>query len=98
MVTVRQIKAARALADWSQRDLSRASGVSLPAIAKLEQNEGALGGKESTRAKILKAFEGVGIVFLNVAEQGVTLRRIRRRSKAAPEATQRARRLKHRGL
>jgi transcriptional regulator with XRE-family HTH domain len=82
VVTVRQIKAARALADWSQRDLSGASGVSLPTISKLERDEGPLGGRESTRTKILAAFKRIGIVFLNIEEQGVTLRGIRRRARA----------------
>jgi DNA-binding XRE family transcriptional regulator len=36
MITVRQMKAARALLAWSQGDLAKASGVSEPTIARLE--------------------------------------------------------------
>jgi transcriptional regulator with XRE-family HTH domain len=74
MVTVRQLKAARALLDWSQRDLSKKSGVSLPTIANLERDEGELGGSEATRKKLLAAFNRAGLKFLNAAELGVTLR------------------------
>jgi predicted transcriptional regulator len=36
MISVRQMKAARALLAWSQGDLATASGISEPTIARLE--------------------------------------------------------------
>jgi transcriptional regulator with XRE-family HTH domain len=78
MVTVRQLKAARALLGWSQTDLSKKSGVSLPTIASLEQAEGELRGREATRKKLFAAFNRAGLTFLNAVELGVTLRAKRR--------------------
>jgi hypothetical protein len=49
VVTVRRMKAARALLGWSQGDLSNKFRVSLPTIGNLEQDEGLLGGREDTR-------------------------------------------------
>jgi transcriptional regulator with XRE-family HTH domain len=77
-VTARQIKAARALLGWSQRDLSKKSGVSLPTIAKRELDDGEFGGREATRERLLAAFNREGLTFLNAAELGVTLRARRR--------------------
>ncbi|HEU0118565.1 MAG TPA: helix-turn-helix domain-containing protein, partial [Alphaproteobacteria bacterium] len=37
MITIQQVKAARALLDWTQSDLADQSNISLPAIARLEQ-------------------------------------------------------------
>ena len=40
MVSVRQVKAARALLAWSQGALAEASGLSEPAVARLEAQDG----------------------------------------------------------
>jgi|HubBroStandDraft_6_1064221.scaffolds.fasta_scaffold180410_2 transcriptional regulator with XRE-family HTH domain len=77
-VTARQIKAARALLGWSQSELSKKSGVSLPTIAKREMDDGELGGREATHERLLAAFNREGLTFLNAAELGVTLRARRR--------------------
>jgi len=53
---------------WSQKDLSSASGVSYPTIARLEQDDGALGGRSSTVAAIRQALEHAGVEF--IAENG----------------------------
>ena len=74
MISVRQVKAARALLGWSQRDLSKASGVSEPTIARLEAIDGQIGGREETAAKIRKALEASGIEFTNGRSPGVKLR------------------------
>jgi predicted transcriptional regulator len=70
-VTVRQIKAARSLLDWSQGELARRSGVSMPTVQRLEGRDGNLGGYTSTRNRIVAAFEREGIQFL---ENGVRVR------------------------
>ena len=43
-VSIRQLKAARALLGWSQEELATASDVSLPTIKRLEAAEGWLAG------------------------------------------------------
>lgn len=53
-ITIRQVKAARALLGWSQSDLARHSGVSEPTIARLEAADGELGGREETIQRIRK--------------------------------------------
>jgi predicted transcriptional regulator len=77
LVTIRQIKAARALLDWSQSDLARHSSVSEPTIARLESGDGELGGRVDTVTKIKLAIEKAGIEFLdeNGGGPGVRLRR-----------------------
>jgi len=78
MVTVRQIKAARALLAWSQIDLSDKSGVSVPTIERLEANDGPLGGRPETGDKLCAALARAGIEFLNHGAPGVRLRKRRR--------------------
>ena len=77
VVSVRQIKAGRALLGWSQSDLASASGVSEPTIARLESVDGELGGREATVQKIRAALEKGGIQFIeeNGGGPGVRLRR-----------------------
>ncbi len=74
MITIRQLKAARALLDWSQADLAQASDVSEPTIARLESADGELGGRADTREKIRRAFEKAGVEFTNGKRPGVRLR------------------------
>ena len=77
MVSVRQIKAARALLGWSQSDLALESGVSAPTIARLESVDGQLGGREATVQRIRAALEKGGIQFIdeNGGGPGVRLRK-----------------------
>jgi transcriptional regulator with XRE-family HTH domain len=77
LLTTRQIKAARALLNWSQADLARHSGVSEPTIARLESVDGKLGGREETIKKIRRAVEVAGIEFISEKEGiiGVGLKR-----------------------
>jgi predicted transcriptional regulator len=68
VISVRQVKAARALLAWSQDDLAKASGISEPTIARLEAVDGPLGGRADTAEKITSALSNAGIIF--VAENG----------------------------
>ena len=81
-VSIRQIKAARALIGWSQEQLASAAGISLPTIKRLEAAEGWLAGRETTGQKIRAALEKAGIDFIaeNGGGPGVRLRK-RPRSK-----------------
>ena len=64
-VSIRQIKAARALLDWSQEQLAIAAEVSIPTIKRLESNEGPLGGRNETGEKIQRALQAAGIEFID---------------------------------
>src|SRR5258708_28753337 len=66
MISVRQMKAARALVAWSQGDLSAASGVSEPTIARLESEDGPIGGRAETAKKLMAALEKARGEFMPV--------------------------------
>lgn len=67
-VSIRQIKAARALLDWSQSDMAAASGVSEPTIKRLEAASGELGGRIDTIDKIVASLEAAGVIFIDQGE------------------------------
>ena len=77
ILSVRQVKAARALLAWSQHDLANAAGVSYPTIARLETKDGPLGGRADTIAAIRAALESAGVEFIaeNGGGAGVRLKR-----------------------
>ena len=75
-VTSEQIRAARALLRWEQKDLAERSGVSLPSIKRLEGTPGPLAAHGRTIAALQSALEAVGITFTNGGEPGVKLRAI----------------------
>ena len=77
-ISIRQIKAARELLEWSQDDLAEASRVSQPTIGRLEAKGGDLGGRAATQAKIRAALEKAGIEFTNGDAPGVRLKRKKR--------------------
>jgi predicted transcriptional regulator len=76
-VSVRQIKAARALLGWSQDDLAKAADVSIPTVKRLEAVDGPLGGRDQTADKIVGAIARAGIQFIdeNGGGPGVRLRK-----------------------
>ena len=73
-VSIRQVKAARALLAWSQEQLAEAADVSLPTIKRLEANDGPLGGRSGTGAKIQAALEAAGVAFINENGGGAGVR------------------------
>ena len=79
MITIRQVKAARALLGWSQSDLARHSGISEPTIARLEAADGEVGGRGETVRKIRAALDAGGIQFIdeNGGGPGVRIRKRR---------------------
>jgi DNA-binding XRE family transcriptional regulator len=76
-VSIRQVKAARALLAWSQEQLAETADVSLPTIKRLEANDGPLGGRSGTSTKIRTALEAAGVEFIdeNGGGPGVRLRK-----------------------
>ncbi|WP_170577993.1 helix-turn-helix transcriptional regulator [Ruegeria arenilitoris] len=65
ILSIRQIKAARALLAWSQMDLAERSGISYPTIARLETKDGPIGGRKDTANAIRATLEAQGIQFLD---------------------------------
>lgn len=61
MITLGQIKAARALLDWRQEDLAERSGISLAAINKLERGAGSP--RQFTLDTLQQTFENSGVEF-----------------------------------
>ncbi|RWE24148.1 helix-turn-helix domain-containing protein [Mesorhizobium sp. M3A.F.Ca.ET.174.01.1.1] len=78
-VTTRQIKAARALLGWSQGDLAERSAVSEPTIARLEAEDGRLGGRPETVSKIISALVVAGIAFIPENGGGLGVRLLKKR-------------------
>jgi predicted transcriptional regulator len=76
-VSIRQIKAARALLAWSQEEMAAVADVSIPTIKRLEAVDGPLGGRNETSDKIRKALESAGVEFIdeNGGGPGVRLRK-----------------------
>jgi transcriptional regulator with XRE-family HTH domain len=76
-VSIRQIKAARSLLAWSQEQLAQAADISIPTVKRLEANDGPLGGRSETGAKIQTALERAGVEFIdeNGGGPGVRLRK-----------------------
>src|SRR5262249_29065134 len=79
-VSVRQIKAARALLGWSQEELAATARVSVPTVKRLEAADGMLGGREDTGTKLRTALESAGIEFTNGNRPGVRLRKADRKA------------------
>lgn len=77
-VSIRQVKAARAMLDWSQHDLAKASGISVPTIKRLEATDGPIGGRVETASAICEALQAAGVIFVeeNGEGPGVRLRKI----------------------
>lgn len=67
-VSIRQIKAARALLGWSQDDLAQNSGISAPTVKRLEAADGDIGGRPETGEALVAALEKAGVEF--IAENG----------------------------
>jgi predicted transcriptional regulator len=70
MTTAAQVRAARALLDWSQADLAAKAGVSTTAINGVER--GKADPRVSTVTALRRALEAAGVEFLG--DEGVKLR------------------------
>ncbi|NBC33971.1 MAG: helix-turn-helix domain-containing protein [Alphaproteobacteria bacterium] len=64
-MTRAQIRAARGLLSWSQRVLADRSGVSEATIKRMEAGDAPLQGRYDTVARLRRAFEEAGVVFLS---------------------------------
>ena len=75
MLTGPQIRAARALLGWSARETAIISGISLPTIQRLEQNNSVSPTAQSrTIADLKRAFEEAGVEFIGTPDNGPGVR------------------------
>jgi predicted transcriptional regulator len=70
MLHAAQIRAARALLDWRQEDLAKASKIGLATIQRIERMSGIVQGNISTVTRIQQALEKAGVRFLSGDEKG----------------------------
>jgi transcriptional regulator with XRE-family HTH domain len=68
MLDSRLMRAARALTGWEQSDLAEAAGISIATVRKIEQ--GAIGTRPSTEARIVAAFERAGLQLIPEGPDG----------------------------
>jgi transcriptional regulator with XRE-family HTH domain len=83
LITIEQLRGARALLGWSQTQLASRAGMSLPTIKRVESGSGPRV-SEDARLRLRNALESGGIEFIdeNGGGPGVRLRK-RRQSKKA---------------
>jgi transcriptional regulator with XRE-family HTH domain len=84
MISIEQIRAARGLLGWSQSELAKHAGLSLPTVKRVEAGAGPRV-SDDARTRIQKALEGGGAQFIseNGGGPGVRLRK-RQRTRSAP--------------
>lgn len=74
-MTSAQLRAARALVDWSQTALAEKASLSVETIKRLERVKGSLAAtKVSTLEAIAKAFDKAGVEFTNGDAPGVRMK------------------------
>ena len=74
MITSQQIRAARALLDWSREKLSQESGIGISALMRLEASDGIPAGNIKTFKAVQTSLEAAGIEFIGTPESGAGVR------------------------
>lgn len=75
LITGAQIRAARALLNWTAADLAAQIGAARQTILRLEQVDGVPPSRSQTLLELRRAFEEAGIEFIGTPEEpGVILR------------------------
>lgn len=74
MIVSEQLRAARAMARWSQEELSRRSGVPIQTLKRLEGFDGPLKGRMETILKLTEALEQIVSFDDNQRFPGVRLK------------------------
>ena len=68
MRSAEQLRAARALLDWSQDQLAEKSGVGVATVRRLEGQSGKLRTYSETLWKLQTALEEAGVIFISEAD------------------------------
>jgi transcriptional regulator with XRE-family HTH domain len=74
MITSEQVRAARALLRWDQKDLAKASGLAEVTIRSIEQRPGALMVRSSSLYALERAFSNAGVIFFDSDNGGAGVR------------------------
>ncbi|WP_156843242.1 helix-turn-helix domain-containing protein [Novosphingobium aquimarinum] len=64
MITLQQMRAARALLSIDQKRLAELAGVSLPTIQRMEASDGQVRGVVETLVKVVSALERAGVELI----------------------------------
>lgn len=68
MITSSQIKAARALVDWTARDLAAKAEIGFSTLIRLESSSGVPAGNIKTIDAVKKALEAAGVEFIGTPD------------------------------
>lgn len=74
MITSAQIRAARAMLEWTRADLAKYSGVGFSSMMRIESAIGVPGAHAKTLEAIEKALEKAGIQFIGTPDDGPGVR------------------------
>lgn len=74
MITSGQIRAARALLDWTRSELSEKSGVGISALMRFESADGVPAGNIKTIDAVKKALEEAGVEFTGTPDSQAGVR------------------------
>ena len=86
IITASQLRAARALLGFDQRQLAERAGVSLPTIQRMEASDGVVRGVIDTLMKVIEALEAAGIELIGENQPSVGAGRGIRLREPAPRA------------
>jgi transcriptional regulator with XRE-family HTH domain len=74
MLSVAQLRAARALLGWSQGELAGASGLAIATIKRMESARGPMKSSAENVLKVQQAMEDAGVIFIDEDEEGPGVR------------------------
>ena len=74
MILSEQIKAARSLLDWDQKELAIRANVGITTVKRLEARSGVVGGTMDTVVRLKSALEAAGIEFIGDPGDGPGVR------------------------
>jgi transcriptional regulator with XRE-family HTH domain len=74
LILSEQIKAARSLLDWDQKELANRAGVGITTVKRLEARSGVVGGTMDTVVRLKSALEAAGIEFIGGTGDGPGVR------------------------
>lgn len=64
MISAGQLRAARALLGWDQRQLAEAAGISVPTVQRMEASNGTVRANVDTLVKVVEALARAGIELI----------------------------------